>query len=58
MRGCIPSGTINPPADKIIKVLLLIQERPNLRRKIEILSYDLSVSDYGYPSNALCALNK
>ena len=58
MGGCIPSGTNNPPADKIIKVLLLIQERPNLRRKREILSYDLSVSDDGYPSNALCALNK
>ena len=41
MCGFIPSGTNNPPADKIIKVLFLIQERPNLRRKREIQSYDV-----------------
>ena len=58
MGGFMPSGTNNPPADTIIKVLFLIQERPNLRRKREIQSYDLSASDDGYPSNALCALNK
>jgi hypothetical protein len=41
MGGFMPSGTNNPPADTIIKVLFLIQERPNLRRKREIQSYDV-----------------